>query len=71
MILQDCKKTIESIYLNDNTCIELGLSISKIIVVEENGQMGLVPWFEVYDGEGRLESKHNGALIQSVYYKED
>lgn len=39
--------------------------VEKITVVMENGQMAGVAWFAVWKG-GRIVSKHNGALLESV-----
>lgn len=39
--------------------------VEKITVVMENGQMSGVPWFVVWRG-GRIASKHNGAMMESV-----
>lgn len=41
----------------------------SIIVSMENGQMALVPWFEVYF-KGKLKSKWNAALVSGVIFDE-
>lgn len=44
--------------------------VEKITVVMEKGQMAKVPWFAIWE-RGKITSKHNGALIESVLYKQE
>lgn len=61
---------LNAIYLTDGDVIAVGSQCDSIIVSMENGQMGYVPWFEVWK-DGQINSKWNATMCEGVGYMVD
>ena len=67
-IFHEGQDNIRSIcYPDDSEIISGKNGVEKITVSMESGQMALIPWFCIWR-EGKIDSKHNGALIANVYF---
>lgn len=59
---------LQSISWGDGGVFQVGSNgVTKIVVVMEFSQMGLVPWFEVWKEDTPVH-KFNGALVEGVEY---
>ena len=54
-------------YFEDGQTLKVGEQCDAIIVSMENGQMAIVPWFEVWK-DGKIISKWNAAKIAGALY---
>ena len=58
---------LAGIYFEDEQTLKVGEDCDAIIVSMENGQMAIVPWFEVWK-DGKIISKWNAAKIAGALY---
>jgi len=59
----------KALYWSDSSVVVGENGFEKIEVVMEAGQMAGVHWFAVWK-DGKLFAKHNGAMVESVLFKE-
>lgn len=66
-ILED-KRSIDTIFFDDNCSLHVGKDdVERITVEREPGDGAWMPWFAVWSG-GEIVSRWNAALIQGIAY---